>query len=57
MSLRNMLRDRVTLVKQDGRRVEDLRASVQSNMIFTDDPKLLIEEGDNVRTHLLSGLL
>ena len=46
MALRNMLRDRVTLVKQDGRRFEDLRASVQSDKVFTDDPQLPIEEGD-----------
>jgi len=57
MSLRNMLRDRVALVKQDGRRFEDLRASVQSDMIITDDDKLPIEESDTFERMLPSGLL
>ena len=57
MALRNMLRDRVTLVKQDGRRFENVRASVQSDKIFTDDPKLPIEEGDRFERSLPSGLL
>ena len=46
MSLRNMLRDRVTLVKQDGHRFEDIRALVQGDLIITDDTNFLIEEGD-----------
>ncbi len=57
MALRNMLRDRVTLVKQDGRRFEDLRASVQSDKVFTDDPQLPIEEGDTFERILPNGLL
>lgn len=57
MALRNMLRDRVTLVKQDGRRFEDLRASVQSDKVFTNDPQLPIEEGDTFERALPNGLL
>jgi hypothetical protein len=57
MALRNMLRECVTLVKQDGRRFEGVRASVQSGQIFTDDPKLPIEEGDRFERNLPSGLL
>jgi hypothetical protein len=43
--------DRVTLVKKDGREFFDIRADVQPRMIFIDDPKLPVEEGDHF-THM-----
>ena len=49
--------DRVTLVKQDGRRFESIRASVQRDRIFTDDPKVPIEDGDSFERALPSGVV
>lgn len=46
----------VTLVKKDGRRYEDLPAIVQSKMIFTEDPKIPIEDGDEFIRTLPSGV-
>ncbi len=54
--LRSMLKDRVTLVKRDGRRFEKIRASVQTRKIFSADPKIPIEEGDVFERLLPSGI-
>lgn len=51
-----MPHERVTLVKTDGRRFENLPAIVQSNMIFTEDPKIPIEDGDRFERVLPSGI-
>ena len=51
------MNDRVTLVKTDGRRFENLRASVQSNLIFTDNPETPIEDGDQFERQLPSGVV
>ena len=40
------MNDTVSLVKPDGHRYEGLKAAVQRKMIFTNDPKIPIEEGD-----------
>ena len=53
-SLKN---DRVTLVKKDGRRFENLPASVQSGLIFTFNPKIPIEDGDQFERQLPSGIV
>ncbi len=50
------MRDKVTLIKQDGQRFEGLKASVQTDMIFTGDPKVPIEEGDVFERTLPSGV-
>jgi len=46
MPLRDFLNDRVTLIKKDGRRFDNLPAAVQSGGILTNDPKIPIEDGD-----------
>ena len=53
-SLKN---DRVTLVKKDGQRFENLPASVQSGLILTDNPKIPIEDGDQFERQLPSGIV
>ena len=42
-SLKN---DRVTLVKKDWQRFENLSASVQTGLILTDNPEIPIKDGD-----------
>ena len=49
--------DRVTLVKQDGQRFENLPASVQSGLIVTDNPEIPIEDGDQFERQLPSGIV
>jgi hypothetical protein len=51
------MRDHVTLVKQDGRRFENLLASVQREKIFTNNASIPIEEGDVFERTLPSGVL
>ena len=51
------LNDRVTLVKKDGQRFENLSASVQPGLIFTDNPKIPIEDGDQFERQLPSGIV
>ena len=53
----SLANDRVTLIKQNGQRFEDLPASVQSNKIFTFDPQIPIEEGDQFERGLPSGIV
>ena len=57
MNISRLLKDRVTLVKKDGRRCENLPASVQSGLIFTDNPKIPIEDGDQFERQLPSGIV
>src|SRR5260370_9252307 len=57
MAMQNLLRDHVTLVKRDGRRFENLSASVQSGTVFTNDPNLPIEEGDTFERRLPNDLV
>lgn len=40
--------DKVTLIKEDGQKYEDIFANVQPNLIFIDDATLPIEEGDKL---------
>jgi hypothetical protein len=53
---KDLMTDRVTLVKKDGRRFENLSASVQSGKILTDNPKIPIEDGDEFERRLPSGI-
>ena len=55
--LGEFLNDRVTLVKKDGQRFENLSASVQPGLIFTDNPKIPIEDGDQFERQLPSGIV
>jgi len=56
MAMRNLMKDRVTLVKADGARFENVRALVGGGEIHTDEAKLPIEEGDKFERRLPSGL-
>jgi len=57
MSFGSLMRDKVTLIKKDGNRFENIRASVQSNKIFTDDPAIQIEDGDVFERTLPNGIV
>jgi hypothetical protein len=50
-----MMNDRITLVKKDGRRFQNLPASVQSGKISTLDPQIPIDDGDHFERSLPSG--
>lgn len=55
MPFDEMMNDRVTLVKKDGRRFPDLPAAVQSSKILTLDPQVPIDDGDHFERSLPSG--
>ena len=57
MHFDSFMNDRVTLVKASGQRFENLSASVQSKMIFTQDATLPIEDGDTFERKLPSGIV
>lgn len=46
--MRNLMRDKVSLVKKNGNKFNDIRADVQPEIIFIDDATLPIEEGDKL---------
>jgi hypothetical protein len=52
----DFLTDRVTLIKKDGRRFDNLPASVQSGKIFTNDPQIPIEDEDWFERQTPSGI-
>jgi hypothetical protein len=57
MSFDSLLQDKITLVKKDGKRFESIRASVQRDKIFTNDPAIPIEDGDVFERTLPSGIV
>src|SRR2546429_1910544 len=57
MSFRSLMNDRVTLVKPDGRRFENVPAAVSPTKIHTDEAKLPVEEGDRFERLLPNGLV
>ena len=57
MNMRELFNDRVTLVKKNGQRFTDLPASVQSSQIFTDNPNIPIEDGDQFERQQPSGIV
>ena len=52
--IENILTDTVTLIKSNGQRFENIKASVQSTKIFIADNTLPIEEGDKIERKLPS---
>jgi len=54
--LSGMLKDKVTLIKQDGTEITDIKANVQTKIIFIEDGRLPIEEGDKLVRYLSNGL-
>jgi len=57
MPFQKFLNDRVALIKKDGRRFDNLAALVESDMIFTNDPQIPIEDGDRFERRLPSGVV
>jgi hypothetical protein len=58
MPMSSLMRDKVTLLKKDGRRVENIQASVQRDKIFTvADPDVPLEEGDVFERKLPNGIV
>ena len=55
--MRNLMRDKVSLIKDDGRRFDDIKANVQPDKIFIDDASLPIEEGDKLIRTLPNNLV
>jgi hypothetical protein len=56
MSFRDFVTDNVSLIKADGRRWDDIAASVQTQKIFIEDAQLPIEEGDIIERRLPNSL-
>jgi hypothetical protein len=57
MSFDSLMRDKVTLIKKDGNRFENIQASVQRDKIFTNDPAIPIEDGDVFERTLPNGIV
>lgn len=57
MPFRQIMTDTVSLVKRDGRRFEDIKASVQRDKIFIDDASIPVEEGDTYERTLPSNIV
>jgi len=57
MSVASMCREIITIVKQDGNIIENVKAMVQSGKIIIPDGKLPIEEQDIIYRSLPSGLV
>jgi hypothetical protein len=54
--LESMMRDKVTLFKQNGEKYENIKSNVQTKKIFINDSTLPIEEGDYLVRELPNGL-
>jgi hypothetical protein len=53
----SMLKDKVTLIKKNGSKFEDIKSSVQRDKIFIGDSTLEIVEGDTITRLLSNGLI
>ena len=53
--MRNLLRDKVSVIHEDGRIHENVRASVQKDNIFIDDVTIPIQVGDRIERKLRNG--
>ena len=49
--------EKVTLIKRNGRRISDISAHIQSDMVFTDAVEILVETGDVIERFLPNGLV
>ena len=52
-----LMNDVATLIKADGTRYDNIKAAVQPKLIFTDDVKLPIDEGDQFERLLPNGMV
>ncbi len=55
MSFDDLLTDTVSLLKQDGKKVDGIKASVQKGKIFIQRSDLVIEPGDLIRRRMSNG--
>ena len=55
--MRNLLNDKIAILKKDGSRHENVRASVQPKQIFINDATIPIAIGDRIERRLPSGQL
>jgi len=51
----DLLKDKVKLIKKDGREIDNIYASVQNSKIFTEYTKIAIDEGDTFLRKLPNG--
>lgn len=54
-SFSSLLKDKVSLIKQNGDRIDDIKASVQSKKIFIQRSDILIETGDLIHRKMSNG--
>jgi hypothetical protein len=47
--------DKISVLKQDGTRIDNIKASVQTNLIFTDRSDVLVESGDLIQRKMSNG--
>ncbi len=57
MTFGNLMKDSIALVKKDGQKFYDIKASVQHEKIYTYDSSIPIEEGDVFERALPSGII
>ena len=55
MSLSDILNDNVTLLKKNGKRVEGIKANVQSEVIIIIRSDILIDTGDLIQRNMSNG--
>lgn len=55
MPFDSLMTDKITIIKRDGRRFEDIKASVQKNKIFVQSTKYLIEPRDIIQRKMSNG--
>ncbi|WOA51382.1 hypothetical protein [Dickeya solani] len=55
MPLSSLLKDTVSLLKKNGERVDNIKASVQSKKIFINRSDILIETGDLIQRRMSNG--
>lgn len=49
------MNDKIDILKKDGTKISDLKASVQKNRIFMNADKILVESGDLIQRHMSNG--
>jgi hypothetical protein len=54
-ALSGLMTDEISVLKQDGSRIDNIKASVQTNKVFIDRSDVLIESGDLVQRIMSNG--
>ncbi len=55
MPFKDLLTDTISLLKNNGERVDNIQSSVQTNKIFIDRSDILIEPGDLIQRNMSNG--